>query len=80
MCIRDRLNSTGRIADFASLELANAGVHTENRGIPVDEHFATNVPHIYAIGDVLGRVQLAHLASAQAPVSYTHLDVYKRQG
>lgn len=60
------LNSTGRIADFASLELANAGVHTENRGIPVDEHFATNVPHIYAIGDVLGRVQLAHLASAQA--------------
>lgn len=44
----------------------SAGVAVERRGISVDEAFATAVPGIYAVGDVNGRLMLAHAASAQA--------------
>ena len=42
------------------------GVTVEPRRIPTDEHRRTNVPHIYAAGDVAGYWQLAHTASARA--------------
>ena len=48
------------------LGLEDAGVATERGSITVDEHMATNVPGIYAIGDVTGKLPLAHVASAQA--------------
>ena len=48
------------------LGLEQVGVSTERDNIVVDEHMATNVPGIYAIGDVTGKLPLAHVASAQA--------------
>ena len=45
--------------------LENAGVSTERGFIPVDEEMRTNVQGIYAIGDVTGKLPLAHVASAQ---------------
>ncbi len=48
------------------LGLEQVGVATERDNIVVDEHMATNVPGIYAIGDVTGKLPLAHVASAQA--------------
>lgn len=50
----------------ANLGLENAGVNVTERGfIAVDERMATNVPGIWAIGDVTGKMLLAHVASAQ---------------
>ena len=57
--------TVGRTAATDGLGLEKAGVLTERGRIPVDEHFRTNIPHIYAIGDVIPGIQLAHVASAQ---------------
>jgi dihydrolipoamide dehydrogenase len=54
---------TGNIED---LGLDEVGVKSERGFIPVDEHFRTAVKNVYAIGDVIGRVALAHVASAEA--------------
>ncbi len=45
--------------------LEAAGVRTERGFIPVDSEMRTNVPGVYAIGDVTGLLPLAHVASAQ---------------
>lgn len=51
------------------LGLEEIGVETDKRGfIQIDERMATNVPGIWAIGDVTGKLLLAHVASAQAIV------------
>ncbi len=53
----------------ANLGLESAGVELTERGfVKVDERMATNVPGIWAIGDVTGKLLLAHVASAQAMV------------
>ncbi len=46
--------------------LENTGVQLTERGaIAIDDVMRTNVPHIYAIGDVTAKLQLAHVAEAQ---------------
>lgn len=57
------LMAVGRRAFYDGLNLEAAGVGHTQTGITVDDHFRTNVTHIYAIGDVLGGVMLAHVAS-----------------
>jgi dihydrolipoamide dehydrogenase len=53
----------GRVPNTQGLGLAELGVKTDNRGrIQVDPHYATNVPGIYAIGDVIEGPMLAHKA------------------
>ena len=54
---------TGNVED---LGLEEVGVKTERGFIPVDAEFKTEVKNVYAIGDVIGRVALAHVASAEA--------------
>lgn len=51
------------------LGLETLGVATEGGYITVDGQMATNVPGVYAIGDVTGKLALAHVASAQATVA-----------
>ena len=48
-----------------SLGLETVGVDTERGYINIDDRMATNVPGIYAVGDVTGKLALAHVASAQ---------------
>lgn len=61
------LVSVGRVPVTEGLNLKAAGVSCNERGfIPVDDRCATNVPGVYAIGDVTGRMMLAHMASAMA--------------
>ena len=67
------LMAVGRAANLQSLNLADVGIETTPRGIVVDEHMQTNVPGIYAIGDVNGLMQLAHAASAQGRVALEHI-------
>jgi dihydrolipoamide dehydrogenase len=60
------LVAVGRIPSTKGLGLAEAGIKTDNRGrVIVDEHFQTNVPGIYAIGDVIKGPMLAHKAEEE---------------
>lgn len=52
-----------------NLGLEAAGVKTNRGWVAIDEHMRTNVPTIYAIGDVTGLLPLAHVASAQGIVA-----------
>ena len=56
------LMAVGRKANVASLNLDDAGIKYSSRGIAVNDCMQTNVPHIYAVGDVNGRMMLAHAA------------------
>ena len=52
-----------------NLGLEELGVATQGGYIQVDDAMATNLPGVYAIGDVTGKLALAHVASAQAAVA-----------
>ena len=55
------------------LGLETVGIATDRTGIIVDEGMATNVAGIYAIGDVTGKMPLAHVASAQAAMAVENI-------
>lgn len=59
------LASVGRAPNTHNLGLEQVGVNFDKKGIKTDANFETNVPGIYAIGDVNGRLMLAHAASHQ---------------
>lgn len=64
------LMSIGFAANVEGFGLENTGVKLTERGaIDIDDHMRTNVPHIYAIGDVTAKLQLAHVAEAQGVVA-----------
>src|SRR5262245_64007191 len=64
------LVSVGRRPNSANLGLDKAGVNVTDRGyIPVDKQRRTNVPHIFALGDVAEEPGLAHKATAEAKVA-----------
>ncbi|UHA72896.1 dihydrolipoyl dehydrogenase [Paenibacillus sp. 481] len=67
------LVSVGRQANVDGIGLENTGVQLENGFIRVNESMQTSEPHIYAIGDVIGGLQLAHAASAEGRVAVEHL-------
>ncbi|MEH0832035.1 dihydrolipoyl dehydrogenase [Pectobacterium cacticida] len=55
------LVAIGRVPNGKSLDAGKAGVEVDDRGfIHVDKQMRTNVPHIYAIGDIVGQPMLAH--------------------
>ncbi|MEX0683904.1 MAG: FAD-dependent oxidoreductase [Dehalococcoidia bacterium] len=67
------LCSVGRVGATAALNLAAAGIQADDRGrIPVDEHFRTAVPHIYAAGDVIGSPALAATSMEQGRLAACH--------
>jgi dihydrolipoamide dehydrogenase len=60
------LLAVGRIPNTDDLGLESVGIKTDERGrVPVDEHFATSAPGVYAIGDVIGGAMLAHKAEEE---------------
>jgi NAD(P) transhydrogenase len=67
------LVALGRRSNVAALRLENAGVRLDEHGqLRVNEHFQTNVPHIYAAGDVIGGPALASTAMEQARMAMDH--------
>lgn len=67
------LVALGRRSHVAALRLENAGVRLDEDGqLLVNEHFQTNVPHIYAAGDVIGGHALASTAMEEARVAIVH--------
>ncbi len=64
------LVAVGRKPNGALIGAENAGVKIDERGfIPVDNQQRTNVPHIYAIGDVVGQPMLAHKAVPEGRIA-----------
>jgi dihydrolipoamide dehydrogenase len=59
------LVAIGFVPHTEGLGLENAGVELQRGFIAIDDRMQTNVPGIYAIGDVTGKLMLAHVASAQ---------------
>ena len=68
------LMAVGRKANVASLNLADIGIEFSPRGIVVDDKtMQTNIPHIYAVGDINGKMMLAHAATFQGLVALDHI-------
>jgi dihydrolipoamide dehydrogenase len=68
------LMAVGRKANVGSLNLADVGIEFTPRGIVVDEKtMQTNIPHIYAVGDINGKMMLAHAATFQGIVALDHI-------
>jgi dihydrolipoamide dehydrogenase len=64
------LMSIGFAPRVEGFGLENTGVQLTERGaIAIDDYMRTNVPHVYAIGDVTAKLQLAHVAEAQGVVA-----------
>jgi len=67
------LYSIGRVGATERLQLGNAGVQADDRNrIPVNEHFQSNVEHVYAVGDVIGFPSLASTSYEQGRAAARH--------
>lgn len=67
------LFAAGRVGNSSKLGLDTLGIEPDARGyLKVDENYATNVSHIYAVGDVIGFPALASTSMEQARVAVCH--------
>ncbi len=67
------LYAMGRLANTDELNLQAAGLTTDHQGqLKVNEHFQTEVPHIYAAGDVIGFPSLASTSMEQGRLAACH--------
>src|SRR5450830_772893 len=74
------LVSVGRKPNTEGIGLKEAGVELDSKGfIRVDKYLRTNVKNIYAIGDVIGGYQLAHVASAEGLVAIDNISGKNRE-
>lgn len=67
------LMAVGRTPNTSDLNLGATGLASNRKGIEVDDNMQTSVPHIYAIGDVNGRMMLAHVATFQGYRALNHI-------
>lgn len=78
------LVATGRVPTSKDLNLAAVGVETNRGFIPVDDQMRVlingePVPHLWAVGDVTGKMMLAHTAAAQGAVAVDNILGHQRQ-
>lgn len=67
------LMAVGRRANLNSLNFEDVGIEVGRRGVAVNGFMQTNVPHIYAVGDINGLMMLAHAATYQGIVALDHI-------
>ncbi|MGA9165029.1 MAG: FAD-dependent oxidoreductase [Thiobacillus sp.] len=67
------LMATGKRPDTSKLHLDKVGVELDGAAIKVNPRGQTSVPHIYAVGDVIGGYMLAHTAATQGRVAADNL-------
>lgn len=81
--VDELLVATGREPNSDLLEVEAGGIDCHHHGtVQVDDTMATNVPGVWAIGDIANRYQLKHLANAEAKVAFwniAHPDDQRRQ-
>ena len=69
----------GRVANIEDIGLENTDIEIENACIKVNKYFQTKESHIYAIGDVIGGMQLAHVASHEGIRAVEHIAGLKNE-
>ena len=67
------LMAVGRTPNTEGLNAEGVGIEFDRKAIKTDSHMRTNVPNIYAIGDVNGKVMLAHTASHEGMVAVANI-------
>nr|WP_242517744.1 dihydrolipoyl dehydrogenase [Halobacillus sp. GSS1] len=67
------LVSVGRSANVDNIGLENTDIQVENGVIKTNDVYQTKESHIYAIGDVIGGMQLAHVASHEGMIAVEHM-------
>lgn len=67
------LMAAGRVPNYQQLGLDEAGIKYTKKGIEVNENYQTNIPTVYAIGDVNGLWMLAHVASHHGIHAVEHI-------
>ena len=67
------LCAIGRRPYADGLGLENIGVYTERGAVVTDAHMRTNIPNVYAVGDINGKAMLAHTAYREAEVAVHHI-------
>ena len=69
----DIVYSVGRIPNIKNLGLVELGVEMDGDFIKVDDDFKTNIPTIYAVGDVVGKIPVAHFAEISSEVAVSRM-------
>lgn len=67
------LVSVGRVANIDAIGLNNTDIEVEDGFIRTNDYFQTKESHIYAIGDIVGEKQLAHVASREGVIAVEHM-------
>ena len=67
------LVAIGILGNVENIGLEKLGIEVEKNSIKVNKFYQTKVPHIYAIGDVIGAPWLAHVASHEGIIAVDHL-------
>ena len=67
------LLSAGRVPELGNIDVQRLGIELDKGAIKVDEKMRTNIPGIYAVGDVVGKIMLAHVASREGIVAVENI-------
>ncbi|MBA7693403.1 Dihydrolipoyl dehydrogenase [subsurface metagenome] len=67
------LLAAGRVPELGNIDVLRLGIELEGKAIKVNKKMETNVPGIYAIGDVVGKIMLAHVASREGIVAVENI-------
>lgn len=74
------MSAVGRIPASAGLGCQEAGIEMDRAAVKVDEYFRTNLPGVYAIGDLIGGMMLAHVAEEEGVVAARNAVAALRDG
>ncbi len=67
------LLAAGRVPELGNIDIQRLGIELDKGAIKVDEKMRTNIPGIYAVGDVVGKIMLAHVASREGIVAVENI-------
>jgi len=67
------LLAVGRIPDIGNLNVKKLGIELEEKAIKVNKKMETNIPGIYAVGDVVGKIMLAHVATREGIIAVENI-------
>jgi len=67
------LLAAGRVPELGNIDVQRLGIELDGKAIRVDKEMRTNIPGIYAVGDVVGRIMLAHVASREGIVAVENI-------
>jgi dihydrolipoamide dehydrogenase len=63
------MSAVGRVPNGLGFGFEEAGIEMDRRAVKVDEHLRTNLPGVYAIGDLIGGMMLAHVADEEGIIA-----------